>query len=62
VIEVDEALCIGSGNCEFLAPRTFRVEDDGISHVLPDGAADADAAVSRAIDECPAMAIRRGEP
>ncbi|MFC0529819.1 ferredoxin [Phytohabitans kaempferiae] len=55
-------MCIGSGNCEFVAPRTFRIEDDGISRVVSDGKADGDDTVTRAIDECPAMAIRRAEP
>lgn len=48
--------CIGSGNCEFRAPHTFRVGDDGVAVVLqPIG--DPIDAVLVAARECPVQAI-----
>jgi ferredoxin len=32
--EVDEVTCIVSGTCEALAPRLFRLDDDGVVQVL----------------------------
>jgi ferredoxin len=55
---VDESRCIGSGNCELVAPGTFGVDDDGVSRVLNQDANDPPA-VERAILECPTAAIRR---
>lgn len=57
-LEVDDTRCIGTGNCEFLAPDTFHVNDEGIAQVMSNGQAD-DVVVERAIGECPTMAIRR---
>ena len=31
---VDEDLCIGCAACEDLCPEVFRIEDDGLSHVI----------------------------
>jgi ferredoxin len=57
-LEVDSSRCIGSGNCQFLAPATFSVGDDGVSHVVNDDESD-EAKIERAIFECPAGAIYR---
>jgi ferredoxin len=57
-IDVDENRCIGSGNCELVAPGTFGVDDDGVSRVLNQDASDSPD-IDRAIVECPTAAIRR---
>ena len=51
--------CIGSGNCEMLAPDVFEVRDDMVCHILveepgPDLAEDTELAV----ESCPTRALR----
>ena len=51
--------CIGSGNCEMLAPEVFEVRDDMVCHILveepgPDLAEDTELAV----ESCPTRALR----
>lgn len=61
-IEVDEEKCMGQGTCEFYAPATFALGDDGISHVVdPEG--DPEEKVLLAAQGCPtgAIAVWRGE-
>ena len=57
VLEVGK--CIGSGNCEMLAPDVFEVRDDMVCHILveepgPDLAEDTEMAV----ESCPTRALR----
>lgn len=57
VLEVDR--CIGSSNCEMLAPDVFEVGDDMVCHILveepgPELAEDAETAV----EACPTRALR----
>ena len=56
-VEVDHDRCVGSGNCEFWSPATFRVSDDGVAVVVGDPAADREA-VESAEQHCPTRAIR----
>jgi ferredoxin len=55
--------CIGSGQCEMLAPEVFEVGDDGRAHVRADvtwpPADDQTAhAVRNALDSCPTRALQ----
>ncbi len=57
VFEVDK--CIGSGNCEMLAPDVFEVREDMVCNVLieepgPELAEDAEMAV----EACPTRALK----
>ena len=59
-IRVDEDLCVGHGRCYSLEPSVFESDDDG--YAAPRGAAfevpeGSEAAVRRAIANCPAGAI-----
>ncbi len=56
---VDPDLCVGTGDCERLAPAAFRVDEAlGISVPL-EGAATTDRALlERAAGQCPTEAIR----
>ena len=55
---VDTDLCIGCGKCETECPEVFRLEDDGISHVImSDPGEDLYGCVRDAIDSCPTEAI-----
>jgi ferredoxin len=53
---VDPDLCQGAYICESIAPRTFKVNDEGVSEVVnPTG--DEETAIQQAIDSCPYGAI-----
>lgn len=55
---VDASLCIGCGSCETECPEAFRLEDDGISHVIVDDAGpDLYGCIRDAADACPTEAI-----
>ncbi|MYG98888.1 MAG: ferredoxin [Acidimicrobiaceae bacterium] len=57
VLDVDR--CIGSANCEMIAPDVFEVRDDMVCHILveepgPDLEEDAELGV----EACPTRALR----
>lgn len=55
---VDEDLCIGCEACEDVCPDVFRVEDDGISHVIREEVGpELYDCVRDAADGCPTDAI-----
>ena len=55
-IEVDRALCIGSGDCVDTAPEVFELDEDDKARVIdPDGA--AYDVVLDAAGNCPVTAI-----
>ena len=57
-VTVDKVLCVGSGNCEMIAPHIFEMGEDAKSHVrvarVPE---DQKKIVNEAVKQCPAMAI-----
>jgi ferredoxin len=56
-VEIDENVCIGAGECEFLAPSVFQVGDDGVAHVVDLSAVDLDT-LKKAEAGCPSGALR----
>lgn len=58
-VSVDQDRCVGSGDCAYIAPTAFEVDDGaGLGRVLP-GAIDTDRTLlERAEHSCPTMAIR----
>lgn len=55
-IKIDKNKCIGCGTCVVLAPKTFKLGDDGKSQVIePPG--DDRAVIEDAVDNCPVDAI-----
>ena len=55
---VDEDLCIGCAACEDVCPDVFRIEDDGLSHVIRSEPGPEYYDCTRAAaDECPTDAI-----
>ena len=55
-VSADRELCVGSGQCELLAPEVFEVDDDGAVQVLQQEP-DDEAAVRDAVSQCPTGAI-----
>jgi ferredoxin len=58
-LEVDPNLCQGHARCFVLAPETFRLDDEGYSHVI-EGREQSfnEENVIKAIKNCPERAIR----
>jgi ferredoxin len=53
---VDQTLCISCGLCVELAPNTFALDENDLSHVIdPEG--DPEELIQEAIDSCPTEAI-----
>lgn len=56
-ITIDEKKCIGCGTCTVLAPKTFRLKDDGKAEVMtPPG--DEEEKIKEAVDSCAVNAIK----
>ena len=55
-IEVDRALCIGSGDCVDTAPDVFQLDDEDKAVVVDPDGADLDT-VLEAAGNCPVTAI-----
>jgi len=56
VPRVDKGKCIGCGTCTVLAPRTFKLGEDGKAEVInPPG--DEEEKIREAADSCPVGAI-----
>lgn len=56
-VSVDQDICIGSGNCQAIAPKIFTLRD-GVSHVRVDTVpADQEEKAMEAINNCPVQAI-----
>jgi ferredoxin len=57
-VEVDRERCVGSGNCEALAPDVFEVDDDGVLIVhRPEPTEDEVPDVRNAVQACPTRAL-----
>jgi ferredoxin len=58
-VTVDHELCMGSADCERLAPEAFRVDPElGMSVPLPGAAAADPERLMNAARQCPTNAIR----
>jgi ferredoxin len=55
-VTVDRDRCIGSGNCVYWAPASFKLDDEGLSGPI-EPAADTLEKVRVAADGCPTRAI-----
>ncbi|HUV42459.1 MAG TPA: ferredoxin [Patescibacteria group bacterium] len=57
---VDKAKCIGCGTCTILAPKTFKLGNDGKAEIInPSG--DEEEKIKEAVDSCPVEAIYLGK-
>jgi ferredoxin len=59
-VGADRERCVGSGQCELLAPDVFEVDDDGAVRLLQEDPAD-DGAVRDAVQQCPTGALSLGD-
>ncbi|MDD5044762.1 MAG: ferredoxin [Candidatus Omnitrophica bacterium] len=55
-VVVDANLCVGCGLCEQQCPEVFKVEADGIAHVI--GQTCASCKVEEVVPQCPVEAIK----
>jgi len=55
-VKVDKTKCIGCGTCAALAPKSFKIGDDGKAEAI-NPAGDDEETVQRAVDGCPVSAI-----
>lgn len=58
-VRIDQAKCIGSGQCVLAAPDVFdQSDEDGLGFVvLPEPPADLLPGVRDAVDRCPAQVV-----
>ena len=56
-VRIDYDTCMGSGNCVYLVPDVFDLDEDGVAFVKGDGAGHEDE-VRQAAQNCPTKAIR----
>jgi ferredoxin len=57
-VRIDPERCVGSGDCAFVAPEAFEVDDEtGQARLLPGAAEADDALLERAAHACPTQAI-----
>ena len=55
-VSIDETLCTGCGLCESGCPEVFKLEDDGLAHVIADSCSDHD--LNDLAQQCPVEAIK----
>lgn len=55
-IKIDKAKCIGCGTCVVIAPKSFKLGDDGKSQVI-EPLGDDEKTIREALDSCPVDAI-----
>jgi len=55
-IKIDKEVCIGCGTCTFMAPKTFKLAEDGKAETIePYG--DDETAINDACSNCPVQCI-----
>ena len=59
-VKVDKEKCIGCGTCASIAPKSFKLGDDGkVEPILPAG--DDKTTLKEAVDSCPVDAIESAD-
>ena len=56
-IVIDKDLCIGCGTCVVIAPKSFKLNNEGKAEVI-EPQEDGESKVKEAIDSCPVSAIK----
>lgn len=60
-IKIDRERCMGSGSCQFHAPRTFDLDGE-CKAVVTNSSGDSLQAIRSAVEGCPTRAIEFDEP
>jgi ferredoxin len=61
-VEINRDVCVGAGQCAFVAPDIFTQDDDGLSTLLPGHEDGGGASMAReAARACPVSAITVSE-
>jgi len=55
-ITVDTNTCVGCGLCEQNCPEVFKIEEDGVAHVV--GQSCAQHNIKEVAEQCPVTAIK----
>lgn len=59
-VKIDKNKCIGCGTCVAIAPKSFKLGDDGKAQPIePSG--DEEKIIKEAVDSCPVQAIELAE-
>ncbi|MCM8780235.1 MAG: 4Fe-4S binding protein [Candidatus Omnitrophica bacterium] len=53
---VDASLCVGCGLCEQACPEVFKIESDGVAHVIKEDCTGCN--VADVASQCPVEAIK----
>ena len=56
-INVDKNLCIGCGTCVEIAPKSFKLNNEGKAEAI-EPLGDKEKVIKEAIDSCPVAAIK----
>ena len=56
-IVVDRDACIGARSCAIAAAKTFKIDDENLAYVSPDGQFDDEATIMQGAEACPVLAI-----
>jgi len=56
-VKVDKESCIGCGTCVAIAPKTFKLGDDGKAEVI-ESSDDSGEKIKEAAEACPVKAIK----
>lgn len=60
-VVVDRTLCRGHGQCSFVAPDVFDIDDEGVMHCDERPPDSRSAAVEEAVRFCPELALSIAE-
>ncbi len=56
-VKVDKNICIGCGTCVVIAPKSFKLGDDGKAEIVKPQE-DSEEKIKEAVDSCPVSAIK----
>jgi len=56
-VKVDKNICIGCGTCVVIAPKSFKLGDDGKAEIV-EPQEDSKEKIKEAVDSCPVSAIK----